>query len=103
MARVVWSPEARRRLIDISTYMLLAAPEPADAVIEQIGQAAERLADFPRMGRPLTIRDVPEARELIVVPYHLVYATDGDIVEISTVLHSSMDIATRLSELLGDG
>lgn len=82
--------------------MLLAAPEHAESVVDRIVQATERLGDFPRMGRTLPHTRDFEAREIIVDRFHVVYAIDGETVEISTILHGAMDIATRLHELLGD-
>jgi len=82
--------------------MLLTAPDQADALVDQIIQTAARLADFPRMGRKVPYVVHHEAREIIVGRYHLVYTTDGEEVQIATILHGAMDVASRLSELLGD-
>ena len=101
MAQLIWSPEARRRLIILAQYMQQVAPEQTETLIDRIITAAERLRDFPHLGRPLAVHDDPDARELIVDKFHLVYKTDGDTVEISSVLHGSLDIQARLHDLFG--
>jgi plasmid stabilization system protein ParE len=102
VARIIWSPEAGRRLIDIDAYLRIAAPERADTIVEHIVAAAERLAAFPRLGGAFRDASTPSARELMVDSYRIVYATDGETIEIATVLHNAINIPTRLRELLGD-
>jgi addiction module RelE/StbE family toxin len=50
--------------------------------------ATDRLANYPRMGRPGRVADT---RELVVprTPYIVVYEIEDDIVRIIRVLHSA--------------
>jgi plasmid stabilization system protein ParE len=102
VARIIWSPEASRRLIEISAYLSLTVPERAASIVERLIASVDRLGHFPRMGRSVAGTGETGARELIVDPFRVIYTTDGDLVEVGTILHSAMDVATRLRELLGD-
>jgi toxin ParE1/3/4 len=48
----------------------------------------EQLAIFPHLGRP---GDVKGTRELVVLPYVIVYRHTGEIVEILSIWHGAQD------------
>ena len=54
------------------------------------------------MGRRVPETGEPGAREVIVDSIRVVYTTDGELVEIGTILHGAMDVTSRLKELLGE-
>ncbi|HEY8171803.1 MAG TPA: type II toxin-antitoxin system RelE/ParE family toxin [Dehalococcoidia bacterium] len=102
MARIVWSPEASKRLIEIDAYLLLTVPERAEEIVDRLVAAVDRLAQFPAMGRAVAGPRDRDTRELIVDSFHIVYSVEGDDVEISTILHGAMDVTARLRELFGE-
>jgi len=79
-----WSEQACRQLAEIYRYIALDKPEAARSVIEKIINAAERLLLHPAMGRP---GRVTGTSELIHPPFVIVYAQDGDVLDIRSVLH----------------
>ncbi len=58
-------------------------------------RAAERLPEFPDLGRP---GRHPETLELIVadLPYRIIYGVDGETIIIFAVFHTSRDLARAL-------
>lgn len=92
--RVEWHPRARRDAAAIVEYIADQSPRAAIAVRHAIEQQADRLVDFPRIGK--TGR-VPGTRELVVPPYILVYRGEDQAVRIMRVIHG----ARRWPETLG--
>jgi toxin ParE1/3/4 len=92
--KIEWSPRARDELLQLHDYIAQDSPFYARQFTERVIRAAERLADHPRLGRP-----VPEAgyletiREVIVQGYRIVYRLKDDQVQIVTLLHGSRDLA----------
>ena len=82
--------------------MLLVAPEQAEAVVDRLIEATDRLERFPNLGRSLEGYERTRARELGLDRYRIIYRTDGALVEIASVFDGSMDVETRLRKLLGD-
>lgn len=81
-----WSRQARQDLNDIDAYIAADKPEVARKVIAGIRAAVEHLKRHPHMGRA---GRVSGTRELIDVPFVIVYAIAGDTVHIVTVFHGS--------------
>ncbi len=90
MARITWSEAALDHLHDIRDWIVRDSPRNADAMIERIIAATDRLIDFPESGRRLPERPTGPHREVIVRPYRVIYRyTDRrDEVEIVAVVHA---------------
>lgn len=84
--RIVWHKAALTDLEEATTYIDLDAPEASGKLAYVIIQAVERLAAFPQLGRP---GHVPGARHLILPdwPYIIVYAVDGETLQILRIPH----------------
>lgn len=90
---------AQQDLVDIVDYVASDNPTAAENVYDHIVAAAERLADFPAMGRSGWL---PGTRELVVpgFPYIVVYQVDAahDTVTILAVFHGARDLVRALTE-----
>ncbi len=86
MARVVFTKKARADLIDIWLHFAEDDPMVADRILDQLGEAAGRLADHPEMG---AARDDirPGLRYLISGSYLLLYRITDAGVEIVRAVH----------------
>jgi toxin ParE1/3/4 len=95
--RLVFAEPAERDLDSIIDYIALDNPGAAEKVYRAIIAAAERLTDFPEIGRP---GRVPDTRELSVpsLPYLLVYEVGADVVAILAVFHTTRELARALAE-----
>ncbi len=77
VVRLVWSPEARKDLLDIYVVIGLENPAAAERLYDRIASKAEALAHFPRLGpRRPDIR--PAARVLVEGPYLILFETHPD-------------------------
>ena len=85
--KVRWTASARLDRLDIIDYIAADSPRAAARIDQLLADAAEKLANFPHMGR---VGKIPGTRE--VYPhesYRLVYEIDDDIVWVLTLVHTS--------------
>ena len=89
MAELTWHPEAVTDLETIYAYISRDSPAVAQAFVERVVAAIERLRDFPRSGRivPETRNDV--IREVLVGPYRVVYRIVDQDIQIVMVRHGA--------------
>ena len=94
---MVFAEPAERDLGGIIDYIALDSPAAAEKVYRAIAAAAERLTDFPELGRPGRL---PDTRELLVstLPYPIIYQVGAGVVTILAVFHTSRDLAQALAE-----
>lgn len=88
---------AAHDLEGIVDYIAFDNPVAAESVYRGIVRAAEKLPEFPALGRP---GRHPETRELSVpdLPYLIVYEVSGEAVTILAVFHTSRDLVQALRE-----
>lgn len=83
--RVVWSPRAIDRAVEIATYIAQDGPAAAREWVERLfAHVDTQLAAFPLSGKPARDVDADDARELVFESYRVLYDV-GDTVEILTV------------------
>ncbi len=89
MTRVVWTEPAVADLDSIHTYIAHDAEIYADAQIQAIFEAADRLERFPRSGRMVPEIGQETTRELIVGSFRVIYHLGDDALRRLTVLHAA--------------
>lgn len=89
MTRIAWTEPAVSDLNSIHSYIARDAEVYADAVIEEIFDAVDRLISFPKSGRIVPELDDSNTREVIVGNYRVIYDTSGEDVRILSVLHGA--------------
>ena len=85
-----FTAEARGHIAAIYNYISDRNTAAATQVVARIRMAAEKLTEFPRMGR---VGRVPDTHEWVVrgLPYIIVYQEDADEVLILGVFHAAQD------------
>lgn len=87
--RVVWSPLAIDRVVEIAAYIAQDSPANARAWVERLFSHVDtQLGAFPLSGKPARDVDTDDARELVFESYRVFYDV-GDAVEILTVRRGS--------------
>ena len=89
MTPVFWSPRASLDLDSIHEYVARDSAIYADLVVQRLVHAAERLREFPHLGRVVPEVGQVEIREVIIPPYRLVYRTRPQSIEVVTVFRAS--------------
>lgn len=95
--RLVIAEPAGNVLEGIVDYIALENPAAAESAYWEIVRAAEKLPEFPALGRA---GRHPETRELSIsgLPYRIVYEVGPDTVTILAVFHTSRDFARALND-----
>ena len=87
MPELEWLELARADLLAIVDYISDDNPDAAQRIKDDIEAKAEKLPDFPRMGRP---GKVEGTRELVVwANFVIVYQEDVFTVRILRILHAA--------------
>lgn len=89
MQRLIWSPSALDDLTGINLYLAPLDGAAAGRMLRAIRATADRLRDYPRVGRALNERF--RILGVRTTPYLLVYRIAGDRVEIIRIRHASED------------
>ena len=89
MAVVNWTEHARDDLREVFDFIARDSPRAAEALIERILRATERLERFPESGRKIPEFPDLEYREILVGSYRIQYRVEPDTVWIATVVHGS--------------
>lgn len=97
MARVIWTGPAIADLFGIADYIANSSTTAADAVIERLFAAPNRLEMFPLAGAVVEKLEDRGVREVLCGTYRLLYVCREDICYITAIIHSSRDLA-RLIE-----
>jgi toxin ParE1/3/4 len=85
--KVVWTFEARERLLEIQAYISQYSPKAARLVVARVLQRSRKLASAPTTGRRLPEYPEAELREVLERPFRIIYLVKGDRVEVLTVKH----------------
>jgi plasmid stabilization system protein ParE len=87
--RVIWSPRAIDRVIEIATYISQDSAAAAREWVERLFSHVDtQLAAFPLSGKPARDVDADDARELVFESYRVFYDV-GETVHILTVRRGS--------------
>jgi toxin ParE1/3/4 len=85
--KVFWTPQAEQDRTDIWLHIAADNLRAAVRMDELFSDAAARLADHPKLGRPGKISGT---RELVVhESYRLVYEIEGEVVWVLTLVHTA--------------
>lgn len=99
--RVRWSGAARRDLLAIAQFIADENPTVAVDVIERLHVRAESIGRFPQRGRPLAgyvAHGKREYRELIEVPWRILYWIEAHEVQIVAVVDGRRDVIKWLND-----
>lgn len=89
MVRIEWNERALEDLNEIREYIARDSKNYANLFVKKIYETAQKLEDFPNIGRIVPEVDISSIREIIFQNYRIVYRTKIDYVEILTIIHGS--------------
>ena len=87
--KVVWSNRALRSLADIHAHIASGSKDTANQTVNRILRRGDHLAAFPNLGRVVERYGRPGIRELVEVPYRIVYRVGRGQIEVIEVFHSA--------------
>jgi addiction module RelE/StbE family toxin len=98
--QVAWGREALDDIDAIAGYIGRDSKVYAATMVQRFLDAAERLGDFPGMGRALPELDDPDYRDWIVGEYRVVYRVEEDRVTIVGVVHGARLLLNTIGDRL---
>jgi len=93
MTRLEWTDPAVTDLENIQDYIARDSSEYANAVVERLILAVERLKSFPESGRRVPEATDLKVRELPVEGHRIIYRRKKDSAQILAVVHGARDLA----------
>jgi len=93
--KLVWTGPSIEDLRSIRNYIARDSEHYAIDLIEQLILAAERLAEFPRLGRTVPEGHDENIREWFCENYRIIYRIVGERVEILAVVHGRRERTGR--------
>ena len=92
-----WTEHAVNQLGAIAEYIALVSPVYADQTIDRIVARLRQTQEFPESGRRVAEAPTLELRELIELPYRLIYRATADTVVVIAIVHGKQDLPRHLS------
>ena len=86
--RLKWSPEAVEDIESIARYIEKDSAFYAKAVVRKIVETAERLREFPEMGRIVPELGRKDIREIIIYSYRMVYQLTEKQILVVAIIHA---------------
>jgi toxin ParE1/3/4 len=90
--RLEWTEPAVESLQTIKDYIAKDNEFYAARFVRRIVAAAERLVDFPNLGRRVPEADRDDIREIFFQAYRIIYRLMADRVQILAVVHGGRDL-----------
>jgi len=85
--KIVWSPLAMDRVVEIAAYICEDSPAAAEGWIRRIFSRVGQLGSFPLSGRRVPETARKDIREIIWDNYRIIYRVERKQVSILTVRH----------------
>ena len=87
--RVRWTENAVEHLGSIYEYIAVNSPTYGKRMVDRITRRSEQIADQPYSGRRVPEYDADDIRELIEIPYRIIYRIKQDQIDIIAVIHGA--------------
>ncbi|MDO5056446.1 MAG: type II toxin-antitoxin system RelE/ParE family toxin [Lautropia sp.] len=85
---VIWTQNAKSHLRDIAAYISADSPQNAEKMVERLLDSVALLGRFPWLHRvSQRITKVPDAREISIPPYLVVYRVSEQAIMVLAVVH----------------
>lgn len=87
-----WTEHAVSQLAAIAEYISLDSPVYAEQVIDQLVRRLAQAQAFPESGRVVPEAARSDVRELLEVPYRVIYRVRPDAIEVVAVVHARQQL-----------
>ena len=84
---VIWTSRAHADLKDIHDYIAKDVPLNAKSVVWEIVRRADRLTEFPHIGKKVPEIDDPDVRETSAYSWRIIYRLRQDRIFVVTLVH----------------
>lgn len=92
--KIRWTDPAVESLRNLHGYIAKDSEVYANSLVQRVILSAEKLMDFPRLGRVVPEADEETIRELLYQNYRIIYRVKSELIEILTVIHGRRDLGS---------
>jgi len=92
MKKLVWTEPALDDLKNIFDYIANDSEHYASVFVNGIIDYAEKLGDFPKIGRIVPEYNKKDIREIIYETYRIIYRLEKDRITILAVIHGKREL-----------
>ncbi|NLV29570.1 MAG: type II toxin-antitoxin system RelE/ParE family toxin [Acidobacteria bacterium] len=89
---VHWTDTAQDHLDAIYAYIAKDSPEYALRMVARLTRRSQQIADAPLSGRRVPEYDMDQIRQVIEIPYRIIYHIRADQIDVIAVLHGSRNV-----------
>jgi len=89
---VYWTRNAKRELRAVHDYIAQNSPAYARAMVDRITRKTEQLGRWPRLGAQVPEYSDESIREILVLPYRVIYRVRESRIQILSVVHSARQL-----------
>ncbi len=90
-----WTEQAVAQLGAIAEHITTTSPVYAEQVVDRIVHRLEQARQFPESGRMVPEYERREIRELVEVPYRVLYRAGPEVIEVVAILHGRQNLGER--------
>ena len=83
-----WTEHAVTQLAAIAEYISFDSPVYAEQVIDQVVRRLAQAQQFPESGRVVPELERADVRELLELPYRVIYRVRPDAIEVVAIVHA---------------
>lgn len=95
---VHWTDTAQGQLDAIYQYISQNSPEYAKRMVDRLTRRSQQIGEFPQSGRVVPEYQLEQIREVIEVPYRIIYFIKLDQIDVLAVVHAASDALRQSSE-----
>lgn len=93
--KLFWTEPAIQDLRGVRDYIAADSDSHAADFIASIITGAERLIEFPMMGRVVPEAESEHIREILYRRYRIIYRIVGERVDVIAVIHGGRDLSSQ--------
>jgi plasmid stabilization system protein ParE len=87
--RVHWTDTAIEHLEAIHAYIAKTSPDYALRIVDRLTRRSQQIAEFPQSGRTILEFELGQIREVLEVPYRIIYHIKPDQIDVLAVIHAA--------------
>jgi toxin ParE1/3/4 len=87
-----WTEHAVTQLAAIAEYISFDSPVYAEQVVDQLVRRLAQAQVFPESGRVVPEFERSDVRELLEVPYRVIYRVRADAIEVLAIIHARQQL-----------
>ncbi|MBI5000083.1 MAG: type II toxin-antitoxin system RelE/ParE family toxin [Euryarchaeota archaeon] len=92
MKKLVWAEPALDDLKNIFDYIANDSEHYANVFVNDLIDCAEKVGDFPKMGRIVPEYNKKDIREILYETYRVIYRSERDRITILTIIHGKREL-----------